>query len=149
MASFWRAAYAFYAIVLCSLVGCNANMSYGSADADATTHAEKLVRDVGANWDTGTFDKDVMPGFYDSMKHQDIEKLLGIFRRKLGPIRLLKLQNSAERSTAGTNGAFTEAQFRYNATFKKGPGQIVVIVINHGQGWSIENFQVNSDALLE
>lgn len=132
-------------LVLCA---CSANMSYNSADSAATDHAEQLLRAVGKDWDIRTFDKEVMPGFYDTVKHKDAVTLFAAFHRKLGALRTIKLAESTERVSTGVNGTATEADFTYNASFAKGAGQIELMTIDRGHGWAIERLNVNSDALI-
>jgi hypothetical protein len=131
------------------LGGCNANLSYSSADSDATDAAKQLLLAVGKHWDVRTFDKEVVPGFYDTVKHRDVETLLAIFHRKLGAIRKIDLTQSSQRVSTGTGGTATEVDLVYDASFEKGTGQIELMTIDQGRGWSIEHLNVNSNALIQ
>jgi hypothetical protein len=132
-------------LVLC---GCYTNLSYSNADSDATDHARQLLFTVGRNWDVPTFERNVMPGFFDTVKHKDVNTLFAAFRRKLGPIRAAKLTQSEQRISTSVTGSATEADFLYNASFEKGSGQIELMTIDRGHGWTIERLHVSSDALI-
>ena len=141
-----------HALLIVALVmgtGCSTYATYNDASGDAVADATTMVQDVGENWDVSIFDADTIPDFYHTVKHSDVEKLFVVFRKKLGPITALTLENSRERESVGTSGNFHEAQFQYEAHFRKGAiGEINLVTLDTGQDWKIEQLHVNSDALI-
>ena len=134
--------------VLC-LAGCWGRVTLGAdrADPETISAAQELVRAVGVRWDESVFDASVAPNFYKQVKRSDVAAFLGTVRSKLGTLKSIKVIQSDETQSDGSNGETMAADFLFDATFAKGRGQISATLVDDDGALLFQSLHVVSPLL--
>jgi hypothetical protein len=142
---------AIFIVVIVLLVGGSAIIALKgrAVDRESKAYVDAAIPAIAANWDIKEIEKRISPEFKATLKEGDLEKLVLIFS-KLG--KLQKYQGAKGEANIqamlGKGTRITAAYIAY-ADFERGPAEIKMTLIKHGDQWQIYGLHIDSKVFLE
>lgn len=117
-------------------------------DKESKEYADAAILAVISGWDKNALKTRASIEFTSRATDNDLERLLGVFRM-LGKLKEYKgCKGQATLSVTMQHGKVVTADYVGQADFEKGPADVHVTLIKHGDQWQILGFGINSKQLL-
>jgi hypothetical protein len=144
------------ALVLCccggtSLLGYFGFQKGSESDREAKAFATKAWKEIGRSWAQDDLVRYGSPHAKKVFGEEKMARVLATLRTKLGPLKTLDEFTTQGIHFGSQNGLppATRVKLNASATFEKGDGTVTLSVAKIGEEWGFENFNVQSDELLE
>ncbi|HEY1975924.1 MAG TPA: hypothetical protein VGG89_05250 [Candidatus Baltobacteraceae bacterium] len=136
-----------YLLFCCACAGTSLTDKNGANGED---YLKSTLPRVMGTWSAIDLDKEASPELYKATPRTRMEWMLGIFRRKLGPLKSFTVANwNVNAGWYPQTGPITTEDYGLNARFQKGPGTIEIVIAHQRGAWKISGFNINSDELLK
>ena len=140
----------FLVLVVLAAVGFGFLAFKGRAlDKESKQYVDATVPKIVSNWDQQALLDRASPELLLAVSEDEWTKISGLLR-KHGDLKNYKgCQGKAETLYTPGKGKVISAKYEAMAVFKRGPAQIRISLIKHGDNWQILGFHVYSKTLLE
>lgn len=118
-------------------------------DAESRAYVDDAVIAISAHWDKRELAQRASPDLRLKLKPGEIDALFEAFATGLGP--LVEYRGATGQATVVANiggGTVRSANYLGNARYQKGDAEIRIGLVKIDGRWMIQNFYVNSNALL-
>ena len=123
----------------------------GHYDVESKAYVDRIIPLVCKDWNEGLVLQESSPELMKFIEKdkEKFDKLFVWFADRLGPLKEYKgSQGEAVLSYTAKDGKILTGSYAVQADFEKGPADIQVRVVLHGDKWQILLFKVNSDRFL-
>jgi hypothetical protein len=118
-------------------------------DKESKQYVDAAVPAIVSGWDITEIQNRASPEFKAAVKDEDLEKLVGMFRR-LGKLKAYNgAKGDANISVTTQHGKVISAAYVASADFDTGPAEINMSLIKHGDQWQLLGIHINSKVFLE
>lgn len=140
----------FLVIIVLGIVGVTILAVKGRAlDKESKQYVDAAVPAIVSGWDITEIQKRASPEFKAAVKAEDLEKLVGMFRR-LGKLKAYNgAKGDANISVTSQHGKVISAAYIASADFDTGPAEIKMSLIKHGDQWQLLGLHINSKVFFE
>jgi type IV secretory pathway TraG/TraD family ATPase VirD4 len=123
--------------------------SGGALDAESKAYVDDAIVAISARWDKKELAQRASPALKQNLAAGQIDALFDAFTIGLGP--LVEYRGATGQSVVTAmigSGTSRTANYLANARFQKGDAEIRIGLVKIDDRWMIQNFYVNSSALL-
>ena len=139
---------AFFALSASSCVGCVV-LGYRTSTEGAAYVTAELPK-VATPWNADALIERASPDFLANMPADKARLFVSFVDGRLGSLRSLGTVNSGPwRTYAGTTGLIVTTEHWTDCEFEKGPARVTLHLVWRNGTWSIQGFNLGSDALMK
>jgi len=139
----------FLGIFVAAVVGISILVVKGNAlDKESKEYANTAIVAAISNWDVHELKRRASPEFSSATSDEELGRLFSLFSM-LGRLRVYQgCRGQATISVTMQEGKVVRARYVGRAEFEKGPAEIQITLIKHGEAWQVLGFRVDSKVFL-
>ena len=125
------------------------NQQAVKARQESLAFVKKELPQVVANWDPQALLRITSPQLKPKLSAGELEKVFTFFTQKLGPLKQYGETRGQSNVTLSLKGFSSSAVYISQATFAKGPAQLLIGLRKQQGQWHVTDFRVDSPAFRE